>query len=109
MKNRKSGEKNMNCKRCHREIKNPKSVQQGYGPTCLRKIQAATRLKIGTTSTEKSVVPIFEKMRKNNVDVTCLEHLDGTDANGKTTNDENKAQTWTDMYGIIHILRESEE
>jgi hypothetical protein len=29
----------MNCKRCNREIKNPKSVQQGYGPTCWIKMQ----------------------------------------------------------------------
>jgi hypothetical protein len=99
----------MNCKRCHKKLKNPKSVQQGYGPTCLRKIHA-TKMIIGTTSTEKSVVPIFEKMRKEGqVDVSCLEHLDGTDAGGEPTNDENKAQTWTDMYGIIHVLRESEE
>ncbi|MFH1897821.1 MAG: DUF6011 domain-containing protein [Candidatus Desantisbacteria bacterium] len=27
------------CKRCHREIINPKSVQHGYGPVCWIKMQ----------------------------------------------------------------------
>ena len=49
----------MKCKRCHREIINPKSVQHGYGPIC------------------------WIKMQKSNVDVSCLKHLDGTDANGE--------------------------
>lgn len=30
------------CKRCHREIKNPKSVQNGYGPVCWSKMHAGT-------------------------------------------------------------------
>ena len=47
------------CKRCHREIINPKSVQHGYGPVC------------------------WIKMQKSNVDVSCLKHLDGTDAQGE--------------------------
>ncbi|MFH0904514.1 MAG: DUF6011 domain-containing protein [Methanobacteriota archaeon] len=29
----------MKCRRCHRKIKNPKSVQQGYGPVCRAKMQ----------------------------------------------------------------------
>jgi len=45
------------CRRCHREIKNPKSVQQGYGPICWTKIQKSND--------------------------SCLEHLDCTDANGE--------------------------
>ena len=29
----------MKCNRCHKEIKNPKSVQHGYGPICWVKVQ----------------------------------------------------------------------
>lgn len=28
------------CKKCHRIIKNPKSVTNGYGPTCWKKVEA---------------------------------------------------------------------
>lgn len=46
----------MNCKRCHRELKNPKSVQQGYGPACWIKMQKSegtpTHLFLGKTDTD---------------------------------------------------------
>ena len=61
----------MNCKRCHRELKNPKSVQTGYGPVCWSKMLAAHPVVVGEKEPDKS---------------------------------HNKATTWTDMYGIIHIL-----
>jgi hypothetical protein len=83
----------MNCKRCHKELKNPKSMQQGYGPTCLRKIQAATGLNIGNTNTEKSFVPVFEKIRKGNV---------GTDAKGEPV--DKDTQIWTTAHGRTVIL-----
>lgn len=30
----------MNCRKCHRQLKNPKSVQNGMGPVCYRKAMA---------------------------------------------------------------------
>ena len=54
----------MKCKRCHKELKNPKSVQNGYGPVCWSKMLAAHPVAVGKTSTEKSFVPIFEQLYK---------------------------------------------
>ena len=88
----------MKCKRCHREIKNPKSVQNGYGPVCWSKI-AAHPVAVGKTSTEKSFVPIFIKQIKENHPTKAEKEPDKSQSG-----DENKAATWTDMYGIIHIL-----
>lgn len=85
----------MNCKRCHREIKNPKSVQNGYGPVCWNKMLAAHPIAVGKTSTEKSFVPIIFKQIKENQTKAEKE---------PDKSSENKSQTWTDMYGIIHIL-----
>ncbi len=84
------------CKRCHKEIKNPKSVQNGYGPVCWSKI-AAHPVAVGKTSTEKSFVPIFIKQIKKN-------QTKDKESDKPQSGDENKATTWTDMYGIIHIL-----
>jgi hypothetical protein len=40
------------CKRCHRELKNPKSVEIGLGPTCLKRVKA-----------EHSQKPLFNSKR----------------------------------------------
>jgi hypothetical protein len=29
------------CKRCHRKLKNPKSMKAGYGPVCAKKTEHA--------------------------------------------------------------------
>ena len=34
------------CKRCHRILKNPASVNHGYGPTCWKKHQIAIDMQI---------------------------------------------------------------
>ena len=47
----------MKCKRCHKELKNPKSVQNGYGPVCWSKMLAAHPVVVGETNNEISFVP----------------------------------------------------
>lgn len=131
----------MKCKRCHREIKNPKSVQNGYGPVCWSKMLAAHPVAVGKTSTEKSFVPIFIKQikknrtkdkepdkpqsgdktmkckeygrkkpcpqadyRKNECKRCLTEEINNETQDIEESGDENKATTWTDMYGIIHVL-----
>lgn len=64
----------MNCKRCHRKLRNSKSVKNGYGPVCWSKMLAAHPVVVGKTTHPQ-------------------------------IDDENKSTTWTDMYGIIHILK----
>ena len=34
------GELYRHCRRCHRDLKNPKYQKIGYGPVCLKKITA---------------------------------------------------------------------
>jgi hypothetical protein len=75
----------MNCKRCHKKLKNPKSVQQGYGPTCLRKIQAATDA--GGEPGDVGYKSLAER-------------------SSKTVNEDNKdhPQIWTTAHGRTVIL-----
>jgi len=42
---------NATCKRCHRALKDPKSIERGRGPVCQRKYDAAIAEAVQRTST----------------------------------------------------------
>lgn len=37
--------KSTSCKRCHRPLTNPRSIERGYGPVCAKKLGIAIRNK----------------------------------------------------------------
>jgi len=56
----------MKCKICHREIKNPKSVQHGYGPVCWIKMQKSNNDN-GEPDKYRATEMMGETMAKNMV------------------------------------------
>jgi len=53
----------MKCRRCHKEIRNPKSVQHGYGPICWTKMQE----KLTNLLLRKRSIKIAEKERDHDL------------------------------------------
>lgn len=53
----------MNCKRCNKEIKNPRSVKHGYGPVCWIKTQKGNGVESKRT-TEKEHIELGDKKTK---------------------------------------------
>lgn len=100
-----------NCAKCGRPLKNPKSMEHGYGPECWGKVKAGIRKERTDTAANRSDY-IFHINGKHEKQVLVIEDLDrggmSVTNNIETVLTEIADEIGTSIYQIPIVYRDSD-